>query len=319
MTATNTNGSAQATSGPTAVVASAGSGPVNTVLPGVTGSAVEAQTLTASTGTWTGNPAPTFSYQWQRCNSSGASCGPISGAMSSTYTALSADVGSTLEVTVTATNSSGSSQATSSATTVVTSAPGPVTPILDNFNRANNTGPPSASWSHSPVSSTSTSNNLLITNQEVTGTSGSNADYWNPQAFGPNSEAYVTIVTKPTVTNDPVVLGVRWQNPGTSTASGYQAYYAYQSNGSDQYWISVRVNGATQGKLVSVTGPTLKPGDTLLFRAIGSTLELWRESGTTWTRLLTTTDTTITSAGYLMLSTRDTTVRLDNFGGGTLP
>jgi hypothetical protein len=202
---------------------------------------------------------------------------------------------------------------------VVGSAPGPVTPLLDNFNRANNSGPPSASWSHMPVSSTAASNNLLITNQQVTGTSGSNADYWNPQTFAANSETWITVVTKPTISGDPVVLGVRTQNPSLSTASGYQAYYAYQSNGSDQYWISVRVNGATQGKLVTATGPTLTAGDTLLLRAIGSTLELWRESGTTWTRLLKATDTTITSGGYLMVSTRDTSVRLDNFGGGTLP
>ena len=169
------------------------------------------------------------------------------------------------------------------------------------------------------ISSTSASNNVLITNQQLTGTSGSNADYWNQQTLGPNSEAWITVVTKPTADLDPVVLGLRFQNPGLTTASGYQAYYIYRATQADQYKIIVRVNGSTSTTLASATGPTLQPGDQLLFRAIGSTLELWRGSGAAWTRILSATDTTYAGAGYVDLTARDTTVRLDNFGGGTLP
>jgi hypothetical protein len=74
------------------------------------------------------------------------------------------------------------------------------------------------------ASSTAASNNLLITGQQVTGTAGSNADYWNAQQFGPGSEVWVTVATKPNVDNDPVVLGLRAQNPGLSTLSAYQMY-----------------------------------------------------------------------------------------------
>jgi hypothetical protein len=62
-----------------------------------------------------------YAYQWQRCNSSGASCLPISGATSSSYLLGSADVGSTMRISVTASNSAGSAT-TSSAATVVVSA-----------------------------------------------------------------------------------------------------------------------------------------------------------------------------------------------------
>jgi hypothetical protein len=76
------------------------------------------QTLSASTGTWSENPT-SYEYQWQRCNSAGAGCVPISKATTSTYTVASADVGGTLRVAVTASNSAGPSTPASSAPTAV--------------------------------------------------------------------------------------------------------------------------------------------------------------------------------------------------------
>src|SRR5690606_29518537 len=43
--------------------AASGSAPDNTVLPAITGTATEGQTLTASQGTWTGTPTPAYTYQ----------------------------------------------------------------------------------------------------------------------------------------------------------------------------------------------------------------------------------------------------------------
>jgi hypothetical protein len=87
--------------------------------PTITGSAVSGQTLTAAPGTWSGSPAPTFAYAWQRCDATGASCSSIAGATSTTYILTAADVGSKLLVVVTATNSGGSGVASSSATGLV--------------------------------------------------------------------------------------------------------------------------------------------------------------------------------------------------------
>src|SRR5690606_21976934 len=42
----------------------AGVAPANTVLPAITGTAETGQTLTASSGSWTGTPTPTYAYQW---------------------------------------------------------------------------------------------------------------------------------------------------------------------------------------------------------------------------------------------------------------
>jgi hypothetical protein len=314
--ATNTAGIATSESAPTAAVASP---PTNASAPTISGVAIEGQALSASPGSWSGYPAPSFTYQWERCNATGQNCLPILGATASSYTVLSADVGATLLARVSATNEAGSGQASSAAGAVVTSAAGPLTPLLDDFARPDNTGPPGPSWTHMVVSSTSSTSDLFITGQQVTGKPGSNADYWNPQAYGPNSEVWLTVAVKPNVDLDPVVLGLRFQNPGAANASGYQAYYIYRSKQADQYKIISRINGTTSVTLASVNGPTLNPGDRLLFRAIGTTLELWRSSAGTWTRILSATDGTYQGAGYLNLTARNGAVRLSGFGGGTLP
>jgi hypothetical protein len=105
-----------------------GSAPANTGLPTITGTAQQGQTLTASTGTWTGSPTITYAYQWKRCDKSGANCGSIGGATASTYLLLSPDVGSTIRVDVTASNAYGSASAESLQTAVVSSSGGPPPP-----------------------------------------------------------------------------------------------------------------------------------------------------------------------------------------------
>jgi len=96
--------------------------PTNTVAPTISGTPQSGQTLTASPGTWTSASSVTYAYQWQRCNSSGASCISVAGATAQTYAVTTADVGTTLRVVVTATNTDGSSIANSAATAVVTAA-----------------------------------------------------------------------------------------------------------------------------------------------------------------------------------------------------
>ncbi len=92
--------------------------PLNTSLPTISGAPKEGKTLVASTGSWSGSPT-SYAYQWRRCDSSGASCADIAGATASSYLLGSADVGKTLRVVVTATNSAGSASATSDPSKIV--------------------------------------------------------------------------------------------------------------------------------------------------------------------------------------------------------
>src|ERR1700691_6041767 len=96
--------------------------PAHTALPTISGEAKDEKALTASTGTWTGSPTITYSYQWESCNTSGESCSNISGATASSYTIAHEQVGHTIRVKVTAKNSAGEATATSAATATVAAA-----------------------------------------------------------------------------------------------------------------------------------------------------------------------------------------------------
>ena len=92
--------------------------PVNTALPKISGFAAVGQTLTAGPGSWSNSPT-SYTYAWQRCDSTGSACAPIAGAMAASYTVQAADAGSTIRVAVTAVNASGSSAPATSAPTAV--------------------------------------------------------------------------------------------------------------------------------------------------------------------------------------------------------
>jgi hypothetical protein len=126
----NAGGSDSAISAATAVISAIAvsepepepiSPPTNTALPAISGTSTEGQTLTATNGSW--SPSPTsFTYQWQRCNKTGASCTNVSGSTQKTYSVGSGDVSSTLRVLVSASNAGGSTTATSAVTAAVVAA-----------------------------------------------------------------------------------------------------------------------------------------------------------------------------------------------------
>ena len=119
VTATNADGSSNAQSAQTAIVAP-GTGvgaPRNTERPSIVGTAQVGQELTADEGSWTGNP--TFTYQWQRCDADVASCAAVIGATGKTYGVRLADLGFRLRVAVTARNARGSATVNSPITPIV--------------------------------------------------------------------------------------------------------------------------------------------------------------------------------------------------------
>jgi hypothetical protein len=132
VTAINADGQSSANSAPTEVV-SGGNAPVNTAKPTIEGSAIVGEELTASNGTWTGG-ATSFSYQWQRCDSTGGACLDVTDATSRRYGVRTADVGHRIRVAVSAKNASSSSTAASEPTALVTASGG--TPTTTPANRA---------------------------------------------------------------------------------------------------------------------------------------------------------------------------------------
>jgi surface antigen len=101
--ATNTAGSRTATSSGVSVP----SLPMNHALPGLVGVPKAGDMLECSAGTWSGSPAPTYTYQWLRDGSA------ILSATDNTYGVQAADEGHLLSCEVNATNTAGSRKATS--------------------------------------------------------------------------------------------------------------------------------------------------------------------------------------------------------------
>ncbi len=99
--------------------------PVNTALPTISGTATQGQTLTENNGTWDSSVVPPFTYQWEDCDSTGAACTAISGAINQTYLLTATDVGHTIVVQETATNATGPTVASSAPTAVVAAPPPP--------------------------------------------------------------------------------------------------------------------------------------------------------------------------------------------------
>ncbi|MCW2959889.1 MAG: hypothetical protein JWM90_276, partial [Thermoleophilia bacterium] len=114
--------SAVATSAASAVIADVVIPPSETTAVVIGGLAEQHTTLTLTPAVFAGTGPITHAYQWQRCDSVGTSCvnvtnvGDPSGL---TWTLDAADVGSTLRVIDTGTNSAGSAPSTSAPTDVV--------------------------------------------------------------------------------------------------------------------------------------------------------------------------------------------------------
>lgn len=91
--------------------------PINTIAPVLSGIEDVGETLSVTSGIWTGIPVIIYNYQWQRSNID------ILGETASTYNTTPSDSGNTVRCEVTATNSGGSVVSYSNETGVIANAP----------------------------------------------------------------------------------------------------------------------------------------------------------------------------------------------------
>jgi hypothetical protein len=121
VTASNEAGAATALSAATSQVEP--SPPSGVEAPRTSGTAQDGQVLEAEHGGWSGTAPISYGYQWELCNASGEECANIAEASGSSFRLVSADVGKTVRVAVTATNKAGSATATSTVSAAVIPAP----------------------------------------------------------------------------------------------------------------------------------------------------------------------------------------------------
>lgn len=182
-----------------------GTAPSNSVAPVVIGEAIVGQVLSATAGTWSGSPAPTYAYQWTRDSVD------IVGATSETYTLTSSDLADYIRVRVTATNSVGSASATSGAVGPVTTAvsalsfsalPSPIVinqgSSVDLSQYASGGTPPYAiSYSGTLPSGVTFSDPTLTAASNATVTTSGNIDWMldDSEAAAALPDFYITSVT----------------------------------------------------------------------------------------------------------------------------
>ena len=76
-------------------------------------------TVVTTNGSWVGNPAPSYAYQWQRCNSAGEDCVNISGATTPSYVLGGGDIGTRVRSVITAENTGGKGSSESTVSPLV--------------------------------------------------------------------------------------------------------------------------------------------------------------------------------------------------------
>lgn len=264
--------------------------PANTAPPAISGSAVVGQTLQASTGTWTGDPTD-YAYQWQRCDSSGASCTPVPGATLSAYTLVSTDLSSTFRVQVTASNPAGAATATSAASAAVNSGP----PL--------NTTPPAVSgvaqdgrslqttdgtWSNAPTSygyqwlrcdssgancvaiAGATASSYALTSTDVGSTIRSQVVASNADGSGSASSTATAVIAAapPVSTSPPVVSGT--PKPGQTLSSSSGSWSGTTPMTFTYQWLRCDSSGAGCAAIGGATAATYAVGSA----DVGSTLRV---------------------------------------------
>jgi hypothetical protein len=142
-------------------------GPMNALAPTVSGTAAPGQTLTCSSGTWSGVPAPTYTYQWLRDGV------PIGEATNSDYQVQGSDCGCALSCQITASNSGGTAIAASNSVQVPQAPQDSTAPVISGTPSLGKTlSCTSGTWQASPTAGYAYQ--WLRSGQAITGATMSN-------------------------------------------------------------------------------------------------------------------------------------------------
>jgi len=185
--------------------------------------------------------------------------------------------------------------------------------VLDNFNRADgaisgSTASSGVTWSTGGIDGNV--NGLNICGNQLCGI---NTNGVLTPSYGPDTEIYADMPALP-LTSDGgyVFMAERISNVGTSGWNGYGMLFAPSNT-----WQLRRYTGGSSTVLASGT-QAATAGDSLGFSVIGNTLTAWyKPAAGAWTSVVSTTDSTYSSAGPVGIELGDSTVRLDNLAGGS--
>lgn len=196
----------------------------------------------------------------------------------------------------------------------------PTTPIRDTFTRADESALTTASngetWAIIPDQGTVGLGAVGVSSNTAYSTAGPGSFDMLTTTDAADCEAYVTIATKGSSTNDEVTVDVRLQQYGNAlTIDGY-AVRALVQAGTDTIIIA-RADNIVATALVTFN-QEFSSGDAIGIRCTGSIIEAFYRSGSSgpFTRLGGVVDVNYPNGGRTALTLVGTNTRADNFGGG---
>jgi peptidoglycan/xylan/chitin deacetylase (PgdA/CDA1 family) len=196
----------------------------------------------------------------------------------------------------------------STATTALADTLPGATPVLDNFNRADeNPLSGGGNW----TSAASLSGAKLQDNAVAASVTTTSTSLWKDSYSG-DVEARATILT---ATNNSGVYARASLN-GSGQVSGY-IWQWLGATSSPATFVLNRIDANTLTTLATFGGFSLDAGDQLALRVIGSSVEGWVYHLGAWQQVASATDTTY-ETGKIGVRPRGLTPIMDDFGGGSV-
>lgn len=188
----------------------------------------------------------------------------------------------------------------------------PTTSLLDDFDRADNADL-GTNWT-TPVY-TGTSNLRIVTNRAGynIADAAERSEYWNVQTFGPDSEVWVTMQTKPTGNGNFCGLFVRIADAG-GAADGY--VLAFITDAAADIWRLYRLDNGAFTQIDTDTSEGAD-GDGIGLEAIGDQIKGYHRVAGVWSEIVSATSGTYSAAGHIGIDIQGNTAFFDNVGGGT--
>lgn len=182
----------------------------------------------------------------------------------------------------------------------------PTTSVLDSFTRADE-NPLAGIWLGAL---TNTENQLqLVSNTAAAPDAAAFCGSYTTSTSA-DCEAYATVSTNDAGNRSELYLRV------FTDASGLDGYCVSRVGST---WSIRKKTNSADAAIGATATQAFSAGDSMGITAYGTTLEGWyKPAAGAWTMVLSRTDSTYTSGGYLGLRAFGTTYRFDDFGGGTI-
>lgn len=161
-----------------------------------------------------------------------------------------------------------------------------------------------------------TARQQILSNRAQSTAGGSCPEYYNALTPGPDSEIFATWTGKPINDGERLELYVRVTNPTTASLAGYRLRIAI--NGTSCDW-GIHVVTAASGTVIGTTvAQNVTVGQKVGLEVIGSTLTAYLFDGSSWTSVLSRTDSAHSSAGRIATNLNGLSNSIDDTGGGTV-